>query len=306
MMNIILISRSASGYSRRSIHATYQFVLLGIGVALLLGGVGWGGYALGRWQQDSRYVASWEGRLSAQKQQLQDLRRNSQQEVNALTARLADLQSRVTRLDALGRKLIKVSDVDASEFDFGSPPGMGGPEPESEESAYQLDDLSSAIDDLDATLDDRERQMAVLEDVFSDREVMAATTPAGEPIDSGWISSTFGYRKDPFTGKRAFHPGIDFAGRKGQPVYAVAAGVVTYAGKRWGYGNLVEITHGHGYQTLYGHNSKILVQEGDVVHRGDEIAKMGSTGRSTGPHCHLELRKNGKAINPMKYVQAER
>jgi len=307
MMNVILISRSARGYHRRSIDAPHQFILLGLGALLVVTAVGAGGYALGRWQQDQHHVSVWQGRLSAQKAQLRDIRAKSQREVNALTARLADLQSRVTRLDALGRKLIKASDIDASEFNFDSSPGVGGPEPAAgSETSYSLDDLSSEIDQLDATLTDRQRQLSVLDGVLDNRQIRAATIPAGRPIHGGWISSVFGYRKDPFTGKRAFHPGIDFAGRKGQPVYAVAAGVVTFAGKYWGYGNLVEITHGHGYQTLYGHNSKIEVKEGDIVRRGEEIAKMGSTGRSTGPHSHLEVRKNGKAINPMKFVQAER
>ncbi len=120
------------------------------------------------------------------------------------------------------------------------------------------------------------------------------------------MSSSYGYREDPFTGERAWHGGVDFAGREGSPISAVGAGVVTYAGERWGYGNLVEVTHGDGYVTRYGHNSRILVEEGEVVRRGDQVAEMGSTGRSTGPHVHLEVLKDGESVNPWKYVQAER
>jgi len=306
-MNIILITGSRSEPVRRSIHARYQFVLLGLLGVSVLAGAAAAGYGVARWQRDGAYVSSWQARLEEQRKELAQVRSNAQSQVDALTARLAMLQSRVTRLDALGQKLIDASNIEASEFDFDSQPGLGGlPHPADGGESYQVPQLQSAIDALDARIRDRQRQLSVLENVLMDREFAAATKPRGEPIKKGWISSTYGYRKDPFTGKRAWHDGIDFAGRKGEEVDAVAAGVVTYAGKRWGYGNLVEITHSNGYVTRYGHNSKILVKEGQIVRRGDQIAEMGSTGRSTGPHVHLEVLKDGKSVNPWKYVHAER
>ncbi|HET7676060.1 MAG TPA: M23 family metallopeptidase [Gammaproteobacteria bacterium] len=127
--------------------------------------------------------------------------------------------------------------------------------------------------------------------------------PSGRPVKGGWISSYFGRRVDPITGRMGFHPGIDFAGKLGSPVHAVAAGVVTWAGPWFGYGNLVEIDDGSGYATRYGHNEKILVKVGQTVAKGQVISLMGSTGHSTGPHVHLEVLYHGREINPLKFVR---
>lgn len=307
-MNIIVLTHGQGRTRRRSIHTNAQFTLLTLVLLALLGAVGGAGFLLGQRYQDQGYVTSWQARLTEQQEAVERIRRDSQAEVDALTARLAELQSRVTRLDALGRKLIDVSRIDAEEFDFDSAPGLGGPAPANEEGSegYRMTEVSDAIERLARRLEARERQLVVLEEVLADREFQAATTPAGRPITKGWLSSSFGFREDPFSGKRAWHAGIDFAGAEGSPVVAVASGVVTHAGKRWGYGRLVEITHGNGYVTRYGHNAEILVEEGKIVRRGDQIATMGSSGRSTGPHVHLEVLQNGKAINPWKFVQAER
>ena len=307
-MNIIVLTHKNGRAVRRSFHSVQQFLVLGLGVLALGGLIGMAGYSVGKWSQAAGVATSWQLHMAEQQQAVAEVRRNAQAEVNALTARLAELQSRVTRLDALGRKLIDVSHIDAEEFDFDSVPGVGGPAPDdgSQARGYGMGELSDAIAAFEHTIDDRERQLAVLEGVLTDRRLDAATTPAGRPIVKGWLSSPYGHRDDPFTGKRTWHAGIDFAGRAGSPVVAVAGGVVTYAGDRWGYGNLVEITHGNGYVTRYGHNENIVVSEGEIVRRGDQIAEMGSSGRSTGPHVHLEVLKDGRAINPWKFVQAER
>lgn len=307
-MNIILL-RHAQGRTRRhSIHSTGHFLLLGFLLLTLSAAIAAAGYKLAQWRQSSDYVASWQNRLAEQQKEVEQIRHNARDEVDALTARLAELQSRITRLDALGRKLIDVSRIDAEEFDFDSTPGVGGPEPAEDDSreSYRVTDVSEAIDRLERRLKNREHQLVVLEEVLAGREFNAVTTPTGRPIQKGWLSSPFGYREDPFTGKRAWHAGIDFAGKAGSNVIAVAGGVVTHAGKRWGYGHLVEITHGNGYVTRYAHNSEMLVEEGQVVRPGDAIAKMGSSGRSTGPHVHFEVLKDGEAVNPWEFVQAER
>jgi len=167
-------------------------------------------------------------------------------------------------------------------------------------------DFLKALEDLSSQLEDRSQQLAVLEDMMMNRKLDEEVVPAGRPITRGWLSSYFGMRTDPFTGRRAHHAGIDFAGKLGSDVVAVAAGVVTYAGKRSGYGNLVEINHGKGYATRYGHTREILVEVGQTVKKGQLIAKMGSTGRSTGPHVHFEVLYNGRAVNPIKYIHASR
>jgi len=306
-MNIIVLTHTANGTRRRSIHSGVQFLVLGLALATVLGLVGFGGFLAGHWSEGRGQAAQWRTELAAQQAEVNRIRDEARAEVAALTARLAELQSRVTRLDALGRKLIDVSRIDAEEFDFDSVPGVGGPAADAVRvDDYRMSELESAIEQLAQRLEDRERQLAVLDGVLEDRELTAATTPAGRPIVKGWLSSPYGYRKDPFTGNKAWHAGIDFAGAEGSPVVAVAGGVVTHAGKRWGYGRLVEITHGNGYVTRYGHSKKILVEEGQIVRRGDQIAEMGSSGRSTGPHVHLEVLKDGKPTNPWKFVQAER
>lgn len=307
MFNLIFISHRNGVHSvRRSLHAPWHFVLLGTAAALLFGGVAAGSFLIGR--STVEQGASWRVDLARQQTRLADDQAQSRAvEMKALTQRVARLQSHITRLDALGRKLVSVAGIDADEFDFDRPPGLGGPLARGNDWAQPgASEVEAALDRLRTQVDDRSRQLAVLDDVLAERRLTAAATPAGEPIGEGWMSSHYGYRKDPFTGKRAWHDGVDFAGRAGSPVKAVGAGVVTFAGERWGYGKLVEVTHGDGYVTRYGHNSKIVVEEGDIVRRGDKVAEMGSTGRSTGPHVHLEVLRNGKSVNPWNYVQAER
>lgn len=306
MFNLIFIRHDAGGRSvRRSLHAPRHFVALGTLATLILGAAATGGYFAGRTTATSGAPAGVQARLAQREAELAALREEASSEVKAMTRRLAHLKSHVTRLDALGRKLIDVSNIDADEFDFDAEPGIGGPE---SVAGRRLDaaELEGEVASLARVLEDRERQLSVLDDVLAERRLDAASTPAGEPITEGWMSSAYGYREDPFDGERAWHAGVDFAGREGSPISAVGAGVVTYAGERWGYGKLVEVTHGDGYVTRYGHNARILVKEGEVVRRGDQVAEMGSTGRSTGPHVHLEVIKDGEHINPWKYVQAER
>lgn len=306
-MNIIVISHRQGQAVRRSLHSPRHFLALGVVASLALALAVGGGYAAGRWQKASGYVAAWQARLASQHEELAQVREESRNEINALSAELAELQSRMTRIDALGRKLIATSSIDAAEFDFGGAPGRGGPHVSVPADADErVPELWSSIEALGERMDHRERQLGVLEDVLTDRKLAAASIPSGEPIGEGWMSSSYGYRKDPFSGEKAWHDGVDFAGRAGSPIHAVGAGVVTYAGKRWGYGQLVEITHSDGYVTRYGHNEEIKVQEGQMVRRGDVVATMGSTGRSTGPHVHLEVIKDGESVNPWSFVHAER
>jgi murein DD-endopeptidase MepM/ murein hydrolase activator NlpD len=158
------------------------------------------------------------------------------------------------------------------------------------------------LDELTTGMDDREQKLSVLERLLMDRSLRARVIPSGRPVTEGWLSSGFGKRADPFTGKQEYHDGVDFAGKEGADVMSVGDGVVTWSGKRSGYGNLVEINHGNGYVTRYGHNKEQLVDVGDTVKKGQMIALMGSTGRSTGPHVHFEVLRNGKPVNPSRYI----
>jgi len=232
--------------------------------------------------------------------------REVRETINALTARLGVLQAQVIRLNALGKRLVDMAGLEKGEFDFGSPPPQGGPEQPNvaDEQPPPLSSLTQSLDDLNQRLDGQQEQLSVLEAMYRHRNLLDEVLPKGRPVNDGWISSYFGYRTDPFDGHREWHPGVDIAGKKGEPVVAVAAGIVTYAGKHGGYGNLVQINHGNGFVTRYGHNSKVLVAVGDTVSKGQEIALMGSTGRSTGPHVHFEVWRSGRVVNPIKYLSA--
>jgi murein DD-endopeptidase MepM/ murein hydrolase activator NlpD len=158
------------------------------------------------------------------------------------------------------------------------------------------------IDELGRQVEVRSAQYSALEGVIAGRELSAEIKPSGRPVRDGYISSYFGERMDPFNGEEAFHKGVDFASDAGADVLAVAAGIVTFAGPREGYGNLVELNHGNGYLTRYAHNEQVLVRVGEEVERGQALAIVGSTGHSTGPHVHFELIKDGRQIDPMAYV----
>ena len=167
-----------------------------------------------------------------------------------------------------------------------------------------VEDFVSSLDELDKQLEHRSLQLGVLESMLMNQELQDEVHPQGRPVKRGWVSSYFGYRTDPFNGRIAHHDGIDIAGKEGTEVISVAAGVVTWAGKRYGYGSLVEVNHGNGYVTRYAHNKDITVKVGDTVRKGQALATMGSTGRSTGPHVHFEVIKHGRTVDPMQYIRA--
>jgi murein DD-endopeptidase MepM/ murein hydrolase activator NlpD len=249
-------------------------------------------------------LARLQSDLAAQQRAIETTKRTAQADIDALTEKLALLQAHVVRVDALGGKLVKMAGIDPKEFDFSHEPGIGGPDGEDVGQAPGIPTLSQAIDSLTREIENREQQLKVLDHVLLTRNLRQETTPSGRPINHGWISSYFGMRSDPFTGRHEFHEGIDFAGKMDTKIHAVASGVVTWAGKRWGYGNLVELNHGNGYVTRYGHCDKVLVHVGEPVKKGQVIALMGSTGRSTGPHVHFEVIKNGRKINPIAFIQS--
>lgn len=244
--------------------------------------------------------------LQAQQKELMELQRSSQNEMNALALRLGQLQSQMLRLNAVGQRVAAKAKLDSGEFDFSELPPVGGPELETELQAQNVDDLSADMGALEKLLRQRETQLNMLELLLTNRALEQEILPAGKPVKQGWLSSNYGWRTDPFSGRRAFHHGVDFAAKRGTDVIAVASGVVSWAGTRSGYGELVEIKHGDGYVTRYGHNDKILVKVGETVQSGEAIALMGSTGHATGPHVHFEVLKDGKKISPTKYIRASR
>lgn len=307
-MNIILFAKTGRPYQLNLRHGPVLASLI-LGLVLVCGGLLAGGYFLAASFGPTAKVTQLENmraELAQQRSQIADLKRNAQDDMNALAIRLGQVQAHIMRIDALGERLTKMAGIDKDEFDFSREPAQGGPETSADDSGQipQVDFMAS-LDQVSAEIQKRETQLTVLENLLMNRNLQKQVMPAGRPIQSGWLSSYFGYRTDPFTGRRAFHAGLDFAGKRGSKVEAVAAGVVTWAGSRYGYGNLVEINHGNGYVTRYGHNEKVLVHVGDTVKKGQVISLMGSTGRSTGPHVHFEVIHNGRVVNPLKFVQAD-
>jgi murein DD-endopeptidase MepM/ murein hydrolase activator NlpD len=225
------------------------------------------------------------------------------EQVTAVTMKLAELQSQVLRLNALGDRLAEDASIPDKEFNFEQLPPSGGPMIQSEEQPKKsLSDLLLSISILENSLAHEEKQLKMLESITLGHHIENTRYLSGRPIVKGWLSSYYGTRKDPFNGKPAMHKGVDFAGSENASIIATASGVVSWAGDRYGYGQLVEINHGEGLKTRYGHNKELTVSVGDVVTKGQVIAKMGSTGRSTGPHVHYEILRNNKQIDPTKYV----
>ncbi len=252
--------------------------------------------------------------------------------LRALAVNLGEAEARLTRLEALGKRLVDLGGLDKKEFNLDTPPALGGPEDcladgTSEKQPQQVaeeqghgssssiagranheyDDTAPAMEEALAVLQrraqQREIQLNALEGLLSMRSLRQAMHPTGSPLPDTWIVSPYGVRRDPFTGRRAFHGGYDLAAQRGEPVSAVAEGIVVKAERNGAYGLLVEINHGGGYHTRYGHNSKLLVQVGDKVLRGQVVALAGSTGRSTGPHVHFEVLFNEKPVNPDPFLR---
>jgi len=244
------------------------------------------------------------GALDAQRENIAEIRQGNEDTLDALAIRIAQMNARMIRLDAVGRRLTEMADIDADEFNFDSDPALGGPEePMTAGSNVAVPEVLDAMTSLDYQLINRESQLDVLESVLMNQNLKERVYPQGRPVKSGWLSSYFGKRTDPFTGKPANHTGIDFAGKHGDEIVAVADGVVTWSGDRYGYGVMVEITHGNGYSTRYAHNSENLVVVGDEVKKGQVVALMGKTGRATGPNLHFEVLRNGSRVNPVSFIR---
>ncbi len=260
------------------------------------------GYQLGKISVDEEQnVNRWVSSFEQDREDVQRILQQTSDDLNALALSLGQMEARSLRLDALGSRLAKMAGLGEDEFDFNSEPPVGGPA-EPIVMSSQLPGLLERFTDLQRQIDDRRYKFQILESIMMDMELMRQTLPEGRPIEKGWLSSKYGYRIDPFTGRRGWHAGVDFAGKHGSDVISVASGVVTYSGHKGSFGQLVEISHSNGYVTRYAHNSENLVSVGDVVERGDVIAKMGSSGRSTGSHVHFEVLHEGKVLNPQKYI----
>lgn len=302
-MNIVVYTKRGTKPRSFNLGGPLQAGLFVIGALVLVGSLVTGGYYMGSRSTPEHYVLEWRGHIEAQEKDLESIRAQAEVDINALASRLGSLQAHITRVDALGSRLLAMADIDSEEFNFTQAPALGGPsEDVKSQDVVNLDALERSIALLESELQSRNTQLTVLENVLSDEKLKEEVYPAGRPVEKGWLSSRYGWRTNPFGGNQQFHKGLDFAGKEDSEIIAVGGGVVTWSGRKYGYGNLVEINHGNGYVTRYGHNKSNIVKLGQAVKKGEPIATMGSTGRSTGPHVHFEVIKDGKQIDPARFI----
>jgi murein DD-endopeptidase MepM/ murein hydrolase activator NlpD len=262
----------------------------------------------GRWELlFDNSISEMQHQLVVQQEQVDAGRDQLGNSLSAMTLKLAQMRSRLVRLDALGEQLTQIASLEDGEFDFSVAPGLGGPDTvliaETADAEDVEQELGLMFARLDNALDSRESQLQILQSMLSDKKLKSERTVAGRPVLKGWMSSEYGMRTDPFHGKSRWHAGVDFAGRQGSDVIAVASGVVTWSSERSGYGNMVEINHSDGFVTRYAHNEVNVAKLGAIVKKGELIANMGSSGRSTGPHVHFEVFKNGRTVDPASYIK---
>lgn len=307
-MNVIVVSQSLS--RARTIALDHK-ILAAAGFALLalFAAAVFGGYQLAANAADPQLVAqveSMKGQLAAQREQLLATRDYAEDHLNALTVRMGELQARATRLDALGERLAQLGELDESEFHFSALPGLGGPEEPISSVGLAEPNIANSLAQLEKKFGNQGRELDALERLIADRDIDKRFVPAGRPVASGWVSSNYGSRTDPFTGKPSRHNGVDFSGVDGAEILSVADGVVNWVGPRPGYGNTIDIDHGNGYITRYAHNREHRVEVGQRVRAGDVIALMGRTGRATGPNVHFEVWYNGRRLDPIAFIRSQR
>jgi murein DD-endopeptidase MepM/ murein hydrolase activator NlpD len=234
--------------------------------------------------------------------ELESLKATTEQRLSGMMLKLAEMDSQVQRLDALGAHLVEQAKLNPKEFNFNQSPLKDDLQTSDNVDVIVNDELIVKMDSMLEQLKDKTLQLNALESLMMNHHIEEQSRLTGRPVVGGWLSSHYGIRKDPFSGLPAMHKGLDFAGKEDDPVTATGAGIVVWAGRYYGYGELVEIDHGDGLVTRYGHNKQLNVKIGDVVTKGQEIALMGNTGRSTGAHVHYEVLRKGKQLDPLPFV----
>jgi murein DD-endopeptidase MepM/ murein hydrolase activator NlpD len=302
-MNIILVSGRLAKTRRITLDG-WQLALLTLLFSVLMLGAAFAlQYVVVRYAPEglSDEMRTLLSKVQSDEQQKQQVYLHSS--LDAMATRVGQMQAQLQRLDALGTRLAKLTGMKPDEFQFSKPPAQGGPLvilPTQEMSTNILDQQMNRLANV---VNDRNDKLLALETMLLQNQLSRKLLPSIPPVHGGFYSSNFGWRLDPFTGTNAMHEGVDFVADAGTPIYASAGGVVAYAGMHPSYGNMVEVDHGNDIVTRYGHASKLFVKVGQVVRRGDKIAEVGSTGRSTGNHLHFEVRYKGIAQNPVRFLE---
>jgi murein DD-endopeptidase MepM/ murein hydrolase activator NlpD len=304
-VNIILVSSNLA--KTRSITISWKHYALAIftGFILLVGLATVLNYSVLRYATAINHPWLQKMVLTDQRKEAQRAQLYMEEHLSAMALKVGDLQGQLLRLDALGDKLAKLAGLKPQELPSKSP-GRGGAESTSMPAkAWTVEEFAREVQTLGKTIEERTDQLSVLEALLVQDSVNKKFLPSYAPVNDAQFTSNFGYRIDPFSGAQSFHEGIDFHGEKGTPVLAAASGKVITAEWHPQYGNMVEIDHGNGLTSRYAHASKLTVKEGDLVVRGQKVAEIGSTGRSTGPHLHFEVRLNGVPQNPARFMRAD-
>lgn len=303
-MNIILVSNRLAK-SRSITLGTWQILLL----AMLMSVMVWVAtfalqYALARFAPEGLNdgVRALLSKIQSEERQKQQSYVHSS--LDAMAVRVGQMQAQLQRLDALGARLAKLSGMKPEEFRFDLPPAQGGPLVTLNPQQMSLLTLEQQLNTLTRLVSDRSDKLMALETMLQQNQLSRNLLPSIPPIVEGFYSSNFGWRIDPFTGTSAMHEGVDYMVPAGTAIRASAGGVVAYSDYHPQYGNMVEIDHGNDIVTRYAHASRLLVKVGQVVRRGEKIAEVGSTGRSTGNHLHFEVRYKGMAQNPVRFLQS--
>ncbi|MBL8499808.1 MAG: M23 family metallopeptidase [Nitrosomonas sp.] len=241
--------------------------------------------------------------VNPQEERHQKIQTHLQDNLNIMASKLGQMQAQLLRLDALGERLAESSGIKSGDFSFNQMPGQGGARNDLSAEELSFSEFSLKLQELSNMLDERTDKLGALDSLLRHDRITKFVLPSEMPVETDWFSSGYGYRIDPFTGKRAFHEGVDFTAEAGAPIKAAAGGVVIYSDRHPEYGNMVEIDHGDDLVTRYAHASKRLVNLGEVVLQGQKIAEVGNTGRSTGPHLHFEIRHKDKPQNPARFLK---
>jgi murein DD-endopeptidase MepM/ murein hydrolase activator NlpD len=306
-VNIILVSNRFAKARSITLNGVHLTLLALLAAVLFVGAVFAAQYAIVRFQPGlmSNEMRAWMA--SAQQDEQQKQQAFLRKSLDTLAIRMGQMQAQVLRLDGLGARLAKLTGMKPQEFSFDKPPAQGGPYlPATLHQDISLTGMEQQMADLNTLLSDRSDKLVALETMLMQDKLSKKLLPSVAPIKDAWYSSNFGWRIDPFTGKNAMHEGVDYMVPEGTSIHASAGGMVVYADTHPQYGNMIEIDHGNEVITRYAHASRLLVKVGQMVRRGQEIAISGSTGRSTGPHLHFEVRYKGIAQNPVRFLEKAR
>ena len=302
-MDIILVSNRFAKARSITLARTHLILAAILGIGLFLASVLAAQYVIVRFQPAalSSEMRGWLAIVQAEGQQKQQT--YLREGLDTMAMRLGQMQAQLVRLDTLGARLAKLSGMKPQEFSFDQIPAQGGPYIPGAQQDVSLVSMNQQLSSLSVLLNDRNDKLLALETLLMQDRLDKKLLPSVAPISVGWYSSNFGWRIDPFTGQNAMHEGVDYMVPEGTPIWAAAGGIVVYSGSHPQYGNMTEIDHGNDIITRYAHASSLLTKVGQVVRRGQEIAKVGSTGRSTGNHLHFEVRYKGIAQNPLKFLK---